>query len=215
MLQKTDSSDSSFPVGDRVSQREESIQLPAPREKGSLTLEETLAQRRSVREYSDNPLSVEDLGQLLWAVQGISHPGGYRTAPSAGGLYPLEVYVLTLDGLFHYDPAGHQLFLHQRGDLRSELHAVTLRQDPVLKAPAVFVIAAVFERTESKYGKERAPRYVYLEAGHAAQNLLLQAVALQLGAVLIGAFYDERVKDVLSLPDDQQPLYLIPVGYPR
>jgi SagB-type dehydrogenase family enzyme len=105
--------------------------------------------------------------------------------------------------------------LHKSGDLRPALHATALQQDPVLKAPVVFVIAAVYERTQKKYGEERSPRYVHLEAGHAAQNLLLQAVALNLGSVPIGAFIDEQVKEALSLPDDHQPLYLIPVGHPR
>lgn len=190
------------------------IQLPAPRTEGTLTLEETLAMRRSVREFSDAPLTLDELGQLLWAAQGITHPAGYRTAPSAGALYPLEMYVMTGEGVYHYEPAEHRLSLHEQGDLRPALHRVALRQDPVLNAPAVFVLTAVYERLEQKYGGERSPRYVHLEAGHAAQGLLLQAVALGLGAVPIGAFVDDQVKEVLSLPDRHQPLYLIPVGHP-
>lgn len=174
-----------------------------------------LAQRRSVREFSDQQLTLEELGQLLWAAQGITHPAGYRTAPSAGALYPLEVYVITGEGIYHYEPEGHLLFLHKRGDFRPSLHRAALQQSPVLRALAVFLIAAVYDRTEAKYGKERSPRYVHLEAGHAAENLLLQAVALDLGAVPIGAFIDDEVQEVLSLPEDHQPLYLIPVGHPR
>jgi SagB-type dehydrogenase family enzyme len=168
-----------------------------------------------VREFTEDALSLEEIGQLLWAAQGITHPDGYRTAPSAGALYPLEVYLITPEGVYHYDPPGHRLSLHQQGDLRLELHAAALGQGTVLHAPAVFVIAAVFERTEKKYGKERSPRYVHLEAGHASQNLLLQAVALELGAVPVGAFTDDEVIEALSLPDGYQPLYLIPVGHPR
>lgn len=193
----------------------QSIQLPTPRSKGTLTLEEALSERRSVRAFSEIPLTLEELGQLLWAAQGITDPAGYRTAPSAGALYPLEVYAITQEGAYHYDPLGHRLELHQPGDLRPALHAAALQQDSVLDALAVFVITAVYERTEKKYGKDRTPRYVHLEAGHAAQNLLLQAAALDLGAVPVGAFSDGDVKEALSLPDDQQPLYLIPVGHPE
>jgi SagB-type dehydrogenase family enzyme len=189
------------------------IMLPAPSPKGNLTLEEALAKRRSVREFSDVPLTLEELGQLLWAAQGITHPLGYRSAPSAGALYPLEVYVILREGVYQYDPLEHRLFSHQQGDLRLALHEAALQQEAVLKAPAIFVIAAVYERTEKKYGEERSPRYVHLEAGHAAQNLLLQAVALDLSAVPVGAFYDQKIIEVLSLPADHQPLYLIPVGH--
>jgi len=188
------------------------IELPQPNLKGTVTLEEALAERRSVREFTGDPLTVEELSQLLWATQGITDPQGYRTAPSAGALYPLEVYVITSEGIYHYDPSRHRLTLHQPGDFRPGLHAVALRQGPVLTAPVVFVITAVYERTEAKYGKERSPRYVHLEAGHAAQNLLLQAVALDLGAVPIGAFIDEKVKEALALPYNHQPIYVIPVG---
>ena len=182
---------------------------------GKITLEEALTKRRSVREYSANPLTSEELGQLLWSAQGVTHPAGYRTAPSAGALYPLEVYVITPVGSYHYNPLEHRLILHQQGDFRPALYAAALKQDAVLNASALFIITAVYERTEMKYGKERSPRYVHLEAGHAAQNLLLQVVALDLGAVTIGAFNDEKVKEALSLPDDHQPLYLIPVGQPK
>jgi len=193
----------------------ETILLPTPRSEGRIMLEEALTKRRSVREFSDKLLTSEVLGQLLWSAQGVTHPAGYRTAPSAGALYPLEVYVVTPAGIYHYDPQEHRLNLHQQGDFRPGLHSAALKQDAVLNAPAVFIIAAVYERTEVKYGIERGPRYVHLEAGHAAQNLLLQVVALDLGAVPIGAFYDGKVIEALSLPDDHQPLYLIPVGHPK
>jgi len=188
--------------------------LPAPRPKGTLTLEEALVQRRSVREFSTAQLTPAELGQLLWAAQGVTSPHGFRTAPSAGALYPLEVYAVTREGAYRYEPQAHRLILHLRGDLRAALYEAALRQDPVLNASAVIVIAAVYARTAQKYGEERSPRYVHLEAGHAAQNVLLQAVALDLGAVPIGAFSDEQVRQVLELPSDQQPLYLIAVGHP-
>jgi SagB-type dehydrogenase family enzyme len=188
--------------------------LPTPHLKGTLSLEEALAQRRSVREFADTPLTLAELGQLLWAAQGMTHPAGLRTAPSAGALYPLEVYVVTREAMYHYEPQGHWMSVHIEGDVRPRLYAAALHQEPVLNAPAVIVMAAVYARTTAKYGEERSPRYVHLEAGHAAQNVLLQAVALNLGAVPIGAFEDDKLKLGL-LPSDQQPLYLIPVGHPR
>ncbi len=202
------------PAGGNILPALQAIVLPRPSLKGTLTLEETLLERRSVREFTGEQLGLEEIGQLLWAAQGITDPAGYRTAPSAGALYPLEVYVITQESVYRYDPRQHRLSVHLQCDLRPGLYAAALRQEPVLNAPAVFLITAVYERTEKKYGKERSPRYVHLEAGHAAQNLLLQAVALGLGAVPIGAFYDDQVKTAVSLPAGQQPLYLIPVGHP-
>lgn len=186
--------------------------LPPPRTTGSTSLEEALARRRSVRAFSSAPLTDGEVGQLLWAAQGITAEGGQRTAPSAGALYPLELYAVTPDGLWHYLPEGHALTLLSDEDLRVELRRAALDQDAVGTAPLVVVITGVVERTAIKYGPGRAPRYVRLEAGHAAQNLLLQAVALDLGAVPIGAFVDSEVARVLGLPTDETPLYLLPVG---
>jgi SagB-type dehydrogenase family enzyme len=189
--------------------------LPPPHLEGSMSLEQALARRRSVREFGDAPLTAEQIGQLLWAAQGITNDEGFRTAPSAGALYPLEIYLATAEGVFHYEPQGHRLGVMARDDVRQSLYEAALRQDPVRRAPTVFVIAAVVERTAQKYGEERSPRYVHLEAGHAAQNLLLEAVALDLGAVPIGAFQDEQVQNALGLPADHEPLYVIPVGHPH
>lgn len=208
---------SGFPTGVTeitASPQVEEIALPAPHLKGEMSLEETLAARRSVREFTDEELTLEELSQLLWAAQGITADWGGRTAPSAGALYPLEVYVATADGLYHYVPQGHKAIVESRADLRDELWRAGLSQDAIREAPAVFVIAAVYARTERKYGG-RAERYVKLEAGHAAQNLLLQAVALGLGGVPIGAFYDDQVQNALTFPSDYEPLYLIPIGHPR
>lgn len=189
--------------------------LPAPEARGETSLEETLARRRSVRDFTGTALSESEIGQLCWAAQGETARGGYRTAPSAGALYPLELYVVTGEGVLRYEPRGHRLTRHRPGDHRFGLQQAALAQAPVGEAPAVFVVAAVYRRTAVKYGAGRARRYVQLEAGHAAQNLLLQAVALGLGAVPIGAFEDRRVQAVLDLPADHEPLYLIPVGHPR
>jgi SagB-type dehydrogenase family enzyme len=191
------------------------IALPEPRLKGSLSLEEALSRRRSVRDFGETPLTPAELGQLLWAAQGITSPDGRRTAPSAGALYPLEVYAVLPDAVYHFEPQGYRLSVHTAGDRRDELYSAALRQVPVLKAPAVIVIAAVYERTARKYGEERTSRYVHLEAGHAAQNILLQAVAMDLGAVPVGAFSDDQIQQALALPLDQEPLYLIPVGHPK
>ncbi len=191
------------------------VVLPPPEQLGRMSVEEALARRRSVREFSRKQLSNQQLGQLCWAAQGITHPDGLRTAPSAGALYPLELYVVTPNGFFHYRPEKHQLQVLDPRDFRDDLYRAAFGQDCVREAAAVFVITGKYSRTASRYGKARSPRYVHLEAGHAAENLLLQAMALQLGAVPVGAFDDAQVQKVLSLSSGEEPLYLIPVGYPR
>ena len=193
----------------------EMLPLPAPIREGRMALEEAIRRRRSVREFTREALNNQELSQLLWAAQGVTSPEGFRAAPSAGALYPLELYVATASGLYHYEPRAHQLKRCSDRDPRAALHRAALAQDAVLEAPAVFVIAVVYERTAQKYGQARTPRYVYFEAGHAAQNLLLEAVALGLGGVPIGAFNDAEIAKVLALPADHKPIYLIPVGHAR
>jgi SagB-type dehydrogenase family enzyme len=188
------------------------IQLPKPQLRGKVSVEEALVRRESVRSFSSKPLTESELSQILWSAQGITRPWGGRTAPSAGALYPLELYVVLRDGLFHYVPQSHQLIRVSDKNLSGDLTSAALGQDCLRKAPAVVVIAAVYERIERKYGR-RGERYVKIEVGHAAQNILLQAVALGLGAVPIGAYYDDRVQKVLNLPVNHEPLYLIPVGH--
>lgn len=206
-------------TGDDVEQKKskpaDTIVLPAPAREGRLSLEEAIARRHSVREFTKALLNERELAQLLWAAQGMTRREGYRAAPSAGALYPLEVYVATPNGFYHYEPRPHQLKRLSDRDLRPAIYRAGLEQEPLLEAPAVFVIVAAYERTAQKYGQARTPRYVHMEAGHAAQNLLLQAVALGLGGVPIGAFYDDEVQKALSLPIDHRPIYLIPVGHPR
>jgi SagB-type dehydrogenase family enzyme len=191
----------------------EPIDLPAPRTSSPVSLEETLSNRRSVRAYTDERLTIDEIGQLLWATQGITRDWGGRTAPSAGALYPLEVYAVTREGLYHYLPTGHRSLYTPIFGLHDALWEAGLKQDWIREAPVVFCIAAVYARTSDKYGA-RAVRYVHMEVGHAAENLLLQAVALDLGAVVVGAFHDDQVRSALGLPDDHAPLYLIPVGHP-
>jgi SagB-type dehydrogenase family enzyme len=188
--------------------------LPAPRTSGPVSLEEALAERRSVRSFADAPLTDAEVGQLLWAAQGVTDESGLRTAPSAGARYPLETYAVTADGAWRYVPDRQALEPVLAGDVRPDLQRAALGQEAVGAAPLVVVISADIDRTASRYGAERAPRYVHLEAGHAAQNVLLQAVALGLGSVPIGAFSDADVARVLRLPPDEIVLYLLPVGRP-
>ena len=191
------------------------VRLPPPEQKGKMSLEEALARRRSVREFTREALTERELSQLLWAAQGMTHAEGLRTAPSAGALYPLELYVASADGFYRYEARPHQLIRLSDRDLRAAMRRAALDQEVISQAPAVFVIAAVYERKSRKYGAARTPRYVHMEVGHAAQNLLLEAVALGLGGVPIGAFEDEALQKGLALPADHRPLYLIPVGHPR
>jgi len=185
--------------------------LPAPQLSGGMPLAEALAARRSIRQFAPTPLTPPQLGQLCWAAQGITDAQGKRTAPSAGALYPVELFVVTPAGVQHYKPQTHTLEPHLPGDLRPDLSRAALSQDTAANAPAVFVISAEVSRTAVKYGP-RAERYCFLEAGHVAQNILLQATALELCGVPMGAFEDAEVARVLKLPPGFQPLYLVAVG---
>ena len=196
-----------------------SIALPKPSLAGEISLEHTLQNRRSIRRFSKRSLTLAEISQLLWATQGVTHPAGYRTAPSAGALYPLDIFLVAgrveslAAGVFHYRPAHHDLIPLTGGDLRTPLVRAALGQGAVSSAPAVVVLTGAMARTTGKYG-DRGIRYVFMEAGHAAQNLALQAVGLELGTVMIGAFHDGQVGRVLGLPPDYVPLYLIPTGKP-
>lgn len=193
----------------------ELVGLPEPFLSSEVSLEESLAHRRSVRLFVEKELTVQQLGQLLWASQGITRQRkGWRTAPSAGALFPLEMYVAIKEGVYHYSPADHRLKRVASGDRRGDLQRAAFGQTSIGMAPAIFIITAIYERTSRKYG-ERAVRYVHIETGHACQNLLLQAVALGLSGVPIGAFYDDRVQEIVGGSADIHPLYLVPVGYPR
>jgi SagB-type dehydrogenase family enzyme len=189
--------------------------LPPPILKGTVSVEETLAQRRSVREFKPEALSTGQISQLLWAAQGITEKRAQlRTAPSAGATYPLNTYLVTAQGVFRYDPEKHALRPQREGDVRPALAEAALGQAWVRQAPVAIVFAAIYARTTGRYG-ERGRQYVQIEVGHAAENVHLQAVALGLGSVPIGAFRDEQVADALGLNPEERPLYLIPVGVPR
>jgi SagB-type dehydrogenase family enzyme len=188
--------------------------LPSPVVRGSMSVEEALATRRSVREYSGEALTTAEIGRLLWAAQGVTSFDGRRTAPSAGATYPLELLAATPDGVYRYVPADHGLRAVLSGDVRGDLARAAAEQAFVGEAPLLIVVAAVPARTEARYG-DRAERYIALEAGHAAQNVLLEAVALGLGAVPVGSFDDAAVSRIVGLAPDEAPLYLLPVGHPR
>jgi len=195
----------------------EAIALPAPRLDGTVSLERALAERRSVREFRRAALGLAELSQLLWAGQGVTSAAGCRTAPSAGALYPLELYVVAGEveplpaGVYRYVPAAHRLSRVAFGDRRKPLAAAALGQDWMRSAAAALVVASVEERTARKYGA-RAALYVSFEAGCASENIALEAAALGLGTVVVGAFDDDVVASLLSLRPGERPVAILPVA---
>ena len=190
----------------------EVVKLPQPSRKGGVSLEESIEQRRSVRAFSQKDLTLQQISQLLWSAQGLTGNRRFHSAPSAGALYPLEIYLATKDGLFHYEPGNHTIEVVTHDDIREQLAVASFGQGFVEEAPADIIICAEYARVGNKYGA-RAERYVHMEAGHAAENLHLQAVALGLGSIPVGAFDDKAVKKACMLPKEYEPLYIIPVGY--
>ena len=202
--------------------RSAQIYLPLPSQKGSVPLEAAIAKRRSVRDFTPEPISQSQLSQILWAAQGISDTGErLRAVPSAGATYPLEIFVVCGEkgaegingGIYHYNINSHSLTLHYASDVRLELSRAALDQEFIYQAPVDIVICALYERTAMKYGV-RGERYVHFEVGHAGQNIYLQTTAIGLATVAIGAFYDEQVREVLRLDKQYRPLYIMPVGKP-
>jgi SagB-type dehydrogenase family enzyme len=190
--------------------------LPQPKLDSRISVEEALSNRRSIRNYKDKPISLKELSQLLWAAQGKTSDWGGRTAPSAGAKYPIEIFTVVgkvegLDpGIYRYDPQDHSVIRFKKGDLRKNLMKAAIGQPCIKNAPVNIVVTGVYSRTEEKYG-ERAPRYVHMETGHACQNIYLQAEALKLGTVVIGAFHDNDVAELLNLKEEK-PLAIMPVG---
>ncbi|MEO0081512.1 MAG: SagB/ThcOx family dehydrogenase [candidate division WOR-3 bacterium] len=205
------------------------VRLPEPVRKGTMSVEQALAERRSIREYGDAELTLAQVGQLLWAAYGITQPiekpgwlrGGLKTAPSAGALYPLELYIVAgkvtglAAGVYRYRPESHDLVLVKSGNRRAELCAAAYGQASVRNAPVSIVYSAVFERTTAKYGNRGRERYVCMDLGHSAENVYLQCVSLGLGTVAIGAFQDADVKTAVGMPKEEEPLYIMPVGRTR
>jgi len=187
-----------------------------------MPLEEAIARRRSIRDFTPEPISQSQLSQILWSAQGITDTSWKRrSVPSAGATYPLEIFVACgincieeiSDGIYHYNIAHHSLTLHHKGDVRLELARAALDQEFIYQAPVDIIICALYERTLMIYGS-RGERYVHMEVGHAGQNIYLQATALGLATVAIGAFHDEEVREVLQLEKQYKPLYIMPVGRP-
>ncbi len=206
-----------FTVTSAVTQDPNKIVLPEPAHDSDTSIEAALWARRSTRNFSEEAITLEQLGQLLWAGQGITDPSGKRTAPSAMALYPLKVYAVVgnVEGvaaaIYAYDPTTHTLSRLIDGDQRQALAQAATGQTSVKQGAVAFVITAVYE-AETRMFDDRGIRFVHLEAGHAAQNICLQAVGLKLGTVTVGSFTDASVQKVLGLPDDEIPLYIIPAG---
>jgi SagB-type dehydrogenase family enzyme len=201
-------------------------ELPPPAWDGRHSVEQALAERRSVRRYADTPLTLAEVSQLLWAAYGVTQPlpgipelgGGFRTAPSAGALYPLELYLVAGavtglgPGIYRYRPGPHDLILERAGDGRRALLLAAFGQTMVGNAPASLVYSAVFSRNTGKYGQRGRERYVCMDLGHSAENVYLQCGSLGLGTCGIGAFNDDAVRLVVRMPKEEEPLYIMPLG---
>ncbi len=204
------------------------IKLPDPDYNGSVSVEEAMLNRRSVREFESKTLTLQQVSQILWAAYGVTKEmnspsflrGGFKTAPSAGALYPLEIYVVVGNvnglspGIYKYLPEGHQLMKIYHEDVRNDLAEAAINQDFIAQASMSLVYSAVYSRTTGKYGKRGKERYVCMDMGHSAQNVCLQVVAMNLGTCPVGAFDDMMVRNVVMLPNDEEPLYIMPIGYP-
>jgi SagB-type dehydrogenase family enzyme len=208
-----------LPKGDAMKSKQPSqlISLPAPTLTGDVSVETALQKRRSIRSYTQEPPTLEDIAQLLWAAQGVTSHNGFRTAPSAGALYPLEVYIVSgnisglEEGIYRYLAHQHELTLVHRGDHRRQLSSAALGQACVREAPATIIFTGISSRITVKYG-QRGIQYMMMEAGHAAQNVCLQAVTRQIGVVPVGAFKENQVRQILQLDNSELPLYLLPLG---
>jgi SagB-type dehydrogenase family enzyme len=200
------------------------IKLEPPKKEGGMPLWEAISHRRSIRNFSRKSVNKDALSQLLWASQGITHEAigfEFRAAPSAGALYPVETYVVVHNvegvdsGIYHYALRSHELERLKLGDFREAASSAALDQDMAYSAAAVFIWTAIFARSKWKYS-ERAYRYVYLDAGHIAQNLALAAVSLGLGTCQIGALYDDEVNSLIDVDGEEESvLYMTAVGHPR
>lgn len=201
-----------------------SITLPAPEPAVTSSVDQALRQRRSIRSYSDRPLNKEQLSYLLWASTGIQRRERnfeFRTAPSAGALYPIETYVVVnnvenvLQGLYHYSIKRHTLEELQTGDISQAITTAAMGQRICSQAAVVFIWTAVFQRTKWRY-QDRAYRYIYLDAGHIAQNLALSATSLGLGSCQIGALFDEEVNKIVRVDGiEESTIYMTVVGWPQ
>lgn len=197
------------------------MKLPPSRTEGRISLEATIRERRTVRSFTSEPLTLEQVSQLFWAAQGITGNRGFkRAAPSAGALYPMDIYGVVgtggveglTAGIYHYDPQDHSLSMMLEGDFKNAVAKAALSQMWVASPPLDLVITAEYNRIAVKYGS-RGVRYAMIEAGHIGQNIFLQAEALGMGAGIVGAFDDEALIRVMKIPRDHEPLLIMPVGY--
>jgi len=193
------------------------IKLPEPRTEGNFSLEKALKERRSIREFGNESLTLDQVSQLLWAAQGITDDKGHRTAPSGMEAYPLEVYLVTGNisglqaGVYHFVPKGQYLEPLMQGDLRAEFVDQAVGQGFVKTAPSIFVITAVPERMIRIAGPGSV-KFVYIEAGLAAENFMLEAVSLGLGSTYVGGFDANKTEQFLGLASDEEPMAVLPVG---
>ena len=197
------------------------VLLPEPRYESTTSVEEALKGRRSIRDFSEEPLGIEEVSQLLWAGQGVTSEDGKRTVPSAGATYTIELYIIALNvegfskGIYHYNPSEHSLIRIREGDFREELLGATRNQPRFEKVPVSIIIAGNFERHKKKFGgvpEDLVKTWVYTEAGHASQSMYLQSESLGLGMVLMGGFDESKLNSLLELPSNETSLYLIPLG---
>jgi SagB-type dehydrogenase family enzyme len=197
------------------------MKLPGPKTEGVLSVEQAIGQRRTIRSFSQRTLHRDQLSQLLWAAQGITGVTGFkRAAPSAGALYPMDIYtvlgpecVTRMEaGVYHFEPGDHSLSLISRRDTRDAVARACLSQMWMAEAPLHLIITAEYRRITGKYGN-RGVRYAMIESGHIGQNIFLQAEALGLKSGIVGAYHDEKLVEILNLPRTHEPLLVMPVGY--
>jgi SagB-type dehydrogenase family enzyme len=211
LIQSRTKEDSQTAIAQENETKTETIQLPEPKYDGEVSVEKALLERRSIRDYKDDSLTLSEVSQILWAAQGITDPKtGHRTAPSARAMYLINVYLLPGKviglplGLYRYQPQGHELIKITDGDVKSKLFDAA-GQAPIQKAPAALVITGLNAKTKN-------PNWFYLEAGHAAQNVYLEGVSLNIGTVVMGGFKEDVVKKALNLPEDETVIYIMPLG---
>jgi SagB-type dehydrogenase family enzyme len=199
----------------------EVIKLPEPQNRSNVSVEQAIGKRRSRRSYTNDPVLLGDIAQLCWAAQGVTDPiNGLRAAPSAGALYPIELFLVVGSsdletGVYHYLSRDHALETVKRGEYRNQLREASLGQEHVGNGALDFVITGIYDRTTAKYGDRGRERYVPMEAGCVAENLYLQAEALGLGTVSVGSFHDDQVREVISAPGQYVPLFIMPIGHVR
>lgn len=197
-----------------INRQYETIKLPRPDTEGQVTVAQAIKHRRNIRNFTSEPLRLDQIAQLAWAAQGITdEKTGSRAAPSAGAIYPMQLHIVLPDGLYRYNPESHSITKTVNKDIRRNLHLAAFSQSIVSKALCSFVISGSARKIEAKY-RNKGERFICLEAGHIAQNLQLQAVALGLGSATIGALDSKNVAKVCKLDPLQEPLYIICVGYP-